>query len=71
MSFLIPKAPDIKPIAQPSTPTQSDADVQKAAREERDKYYSNFGGRGSALLTGGLGANPGFGSGAKLLSGGV
>lgn len=71
MSFLSPKsAPVIQP---PATPDPNDAETQRKAKEIRDNYYQNFGGRGTALLTGGggagLGANPGYGAATKLLGG--
>ena len=50
-------------------PSHSDDEVQALAEEERRRYYSQFGGRATAMLTGGLGASPGFGSATKLLSG--
>lgn len=53
------------------TPSKSDEQVQSLAEEERRRYYSQFGGRATAMLTGGLGASPGFGSATKLLSGTV
>jgi len=59
--------PSTPKVAQP--PQKSDEQVQQLAEEERRRYYSQFGGRATAALTGGLGSNPGFGSAAKLLSG--
>lgn len=50
-------------------PSRSDEEVQGLAEEERRRYYSQFGGRATAMLTGGLGASPGYGSATKLLSG--
>lgn len=69
MSFLLPRKPP-KPQTV-VTPSRSDAEVQSLAEEQRKRYYSGQGGRGTAMLTGGLGANPGYGSAATLLGGGM
>lgn len=72
MSFLSPKPAPV--IQAPAVPTADDAATAAAAKKERDAYYQNFGGRGTAMLTGGggtgLGANPGYGAAARLLGGG-
>lgn len=71
MSLFAPKAQPI--IQAPTTPTLTDPATAEAAKKERDAYYANFGGRGTAMLAGGggtgLGANPGYGAAAKLLGG--
>lgn len=71
MSFLTPKPAPV--VQAPAVPTETDAEVQAAAKAKRDEYYQNFGGRGTALLTSGggagLGANPGYGAAARLLGG--
>lgn len=66
MSFGSPKPPD-----PPQVPDKSDEATQALAEEQRRRYYSKYGGRATATLTGGLGANPGYGSATKLLSGGI
>jgi hypothetical protein len=60
------KTPQITPSAAPATPARSDADVQRAAAEQRKKFQTEGPGR-SATFFGGLGATaPRTGSAALL-----
>jgi len=60
MSFLSPKTPAVPAPAPTPPPSRSDADVTAAADAERRRAAA-AGGRGSTILTAGLGTTDGGG----------